>query len=531
MGIYLNPGNSGFKKIRNGTYVDKTGLIDFINRTIDTADNLTCFSRPRRFGKTFAAKMLCAYYDKSCDSRMLFDDLEIIKYDSFPRYLNKFDVIYLDITWFISTCNDMKSVVTDLQLSVIRELKKEFPGTFDDGVSSLSRTLADIAARTGDKFFIIIDEWDALFREASHDEDLQKEYIQFLRGMFKGGSGTDLSIAGAYMTGILPIKKYGTESALTDFKEYTMDNPGKLARYIGFTKSEVKALCEEYHMDFETMHTWYDGYSFNREKHVYSPNSVMSAIRNEEFDNYWTRSETYESLKNYISMNLDGLKDAVVSMLGGQHEKIDILSFQNDLTSLKNKNNVLALLVHLGYLAYDQTEREVYIPNLEVADSFRLAVEDAGWEEIGAALVNSDKLLTATIHGDASAVEDALEHVHQETTSVLKYNDENSLACAVTIAYFTATRFYDIVREMPAGKGFADLVFIPHKDTDKPAMIIELKYNGSADSAIRQIKEKRYDGSLNDYRGNILLVGISYNKNATGKGSKKHSCLIERVTA
>ncbi|MCD7835312.1 MAG: AAA family ATPase, partial [Lachnospiraceae bacterium] len=318
MGIYLNPGNRGFQTILNGIYVDKTGLIDYVNSTINTPGKLTCFSRPRRFGKSFAAKMLCAYYDKSCDSRKLFDRLEISRKNSFDKYLNRFDVIYLDITWFVSTTGDVNKIVGDMQNCVISELRNEFSEYISEKEKSLPRVMTAIASKTGRRFIVIIDEWDALFREAKNDEALQKEYVQLLRGLFKGGTATDETIAAAYMTGILPIKKYGTESALTDFREYSMTRPGRLAEYVGFTETEVKHLCDEYQMDFSDMQSWYDGYSFSRIQHVYSPNSVMNALQEEEIQNYWTQTETFESLKEYIGMDFDGLKDAIIKMLGGE---------------------------------------------------------------------------------------------------------------------------------------------------------------------------------------------------------------------
>lgn len=529
MGIYLNPGNKGFQTILNGTYVDKTGLIDFINRTINTPQKLTSFSRPRRFGKSFAAKMLCAYYDKSCDSRSLFEGLEISKKNSFDKYLNKYDVIYLDITWFVSTTNDIENVVNDIQSSVISELRTEFSGYVPDNEKSLPRVMTVIASKTDRRFIVIIDEWDALFREAKDDEAIQKEYVQLLRGLFKGGTATDETIAAAYMTGILPIKKYGTESALTDFQEYSMTTPGRLAEYIGFTEDEVKNLCDEYQMDFDEMQTWYDGYSFSRIKHIYNPNSVMKALREEEIQNYWTQTETFESLKEYIGMDFDGLKDAIVKMLGGERVSVRISTFQNDIISFKNKNDVLTLLIHLGYLVYDSTKREAYIPNFEVAEAFEDAVSGQEWGTIGAALSESERLLDATLAKDAEAVEEALEQIHSSVSSVLNYNNEASLSCAITIAYYTAKRYYTIVRELPAGKGFADLAFLPRRGTGKLAMIIELKYDKDADTAIRQIHENRYDGELKEYFGNLLLVGINYDKDAKGINAKRHSCVIEKV--
>lgn len=383
MGMYLNIGNAGFRSVRKGLYVDKSGLISFINSTLGTKDKLTCVSRPRRFGKSFATQMLCAYYDKSCDSRELFCDLEIAKEPGYEQFLNQYDVIYLDITWFISTEKNVKNTVSYLQEQVIEELCSVYKDVEKE--RSLPVVLAKIAETTGHRFIIIIDEWDALFREAKEDTDLQKEYLQLLRGLFKS-SLTDKMIEAAYMTGILPIKKYGTQSALTDFREYTMLQPKKLAEYVGFTEEEVIRLCQEHDMDFDDAKRWYDGYSFSRVKSVYSPNSVIQAISNEEFGDYWTETETYESLKFYIGLNEDGLQDAIISMLGGERCRINTRTFQNDMSNIKSKDDVLTLLVHLGYLAFDSAKKEVYIPNQEVADEFKNAVEYSGWTGISAAL-------------------------------------------------------------------------------------------------------------------------------------------------
>ncbi|MCD7804999.1 MAG: ATP-binding protein [Oscillospiraceae bacterium] len=524
MGLYLNPGKESFQQICNGIYVDKTDMIDYVNSTIGTPAKLTCFSRPRRFGKSFAAKMLCAYYDKSCDSRELFDGLKISKMDSFEKYLNKYDVIYLDITRFISTVGTLSDVVKRLQADVIEELKSAYPLYVKEDEKALANALFAISHRTGNKFVIIIDEWDALFREAKDDDNLQKEYVQLLRGLFKGGTATDETIAAAYMTGILPIKKYGTESALTDFQEFTMTSPAKLAKYVGFTEDEVKFLCDKYHMDFDSMQTWYDGYSFNQIQHVYSPNSVMLAIRNEEFQNYWTASETYESLKKYIEMDFDGLKGAIISMLSGEAVRVKVSTFQNDMTSFRNKDDVLTLLIHLGYLAYDSKTQKATIPNLEVAGAFGDAVGGTDWAYVATAIRDSDDLLDATIQGKAEKVADALEKAHEGVCSALEYNNEASLSAAIVLAYYTARRQYEIVHELPTGKGFADLAFLPRKYSDYPAMVVELKYNQDADTAIRQIKEKRYDGKLKEYFGNLLMVGINYDRE-----TKKHTCVIEKA--
>ena len=393
MGIYLNPPADAFEAIlREKIYVDKSGLIAYTNSVLNSSRMLTCFSRPRRFGKSYAAKMLAAYYSKGADSDSLFQGLEISGTDTYTDYLNKYNVLFLDIAWFISISSNIEKTVTEMQENIIEELREAFPDTIGRSVRSLPVALLQISARTGQKFFIIIDEWDALFREASADEALQKSYIQLLRALFKGVQISQF-LAGAYMTGILPIKKYGTQSALTDFREFSMLEPGLLAEYVGFTEKEVRDLCQTNYMDFAEANKWYNGYRFDKTGHVYSPNSIIEAMINKKFSNYWIQTETYESLKLYIDMDFDGLKTAIIDMLGGQKCRIDTGTFQNDMTSLQGKDDVLTLLVHLGYLAYDDDSKEVYIPNEEVRQEFVRAVKNGSRKELVKAVQLSDQLL------------------------------------------------------------------------------------------------------------------------------------------
>lgn len=390
MGKYLNVGNAGFAAVRKGTYVDKTEMIGFINDTLGTTDKLTCVSRPRRFGKSFAAKMLCAYYDKSCDSYKLFEKLMISKNASFEKHLNNYNVIYLDITLFISMSADRKRVVKNMETAVVDEVQQAFPDVKKE--SALAAMLFNVTEATGEKFIMIIDEWDALFREAKNDVVLQKEYIDLLRSLFKS-SWTDDIFEAAYMTGILPIKKYGTQSAMTDFREYTMTQPEPLEQFAGFTEEEVRELCKDASLAYEDVQKWYDGYVLGNNTHIYSPKSVMEAIRRGRIGNYWTQSETYESLKLYIELNEDGLKEAIIQMLGGGHIRIDVATFQNDMTTIRSKDDVLTLLVHLGYLAYDIDNKSVYIPNEEVREEFVRAVTTGRHTEIAKLIRNSDHLL------------------------------------------------------------------------------------------------------------------------------------------
>lgn len=384
MGIYLNPGNEGFlTSVRSKIYVDKTGLIHYTNEVIDTEDKFICVSRPRRFGKSMAAKMLVAYYSCGCDSYELFQGYSAAEERTFYQHLNKYDVLRIDMQLTRSTAINegrQERLTAYLLQKIIEELQQEYGKHLCGTYHSLANAIQEITKTTGRKFIVIIDEWDCIFREEKENQKLQMEYITFLRSLFKG-AGAEECIHLAYLTGILPIKKYGTESALNNFDEYTMVNPKGLADYVGFKEDEVRMLCEKYGMDFQEARYWYDGYLFRKNIHIYNPRSIVQAMLNGEYENYWTQTETYEGLKSYIDLNYDGLKDAITLMIGGEKCEIDAKSFQNDMTSFKSKDDILTLLVHLGYLAYDKYKRKVSIPNEEIREEFIRAVRNGGWEK------------------------------------------------------------------------------------------------------------------------------------------------------
>ncbi len=418
--------------------------------------------------------------------------------------------------------NPSVKVVSYIQEQVIAELKTEYPECVLDTDISLPSVLAKINALTKEQFIIIIDEWDCLFREDKNNEKLQKEYINLLRGLFKGTpSGAFLKLA--YITGILPIKKYGTQSALNNFREHTMVSPRQMAEYVGFTETEVKNLCEAHDLSFKEMQRWYDGYYFDKTGHVYSPNSVIEAVDNREFGNYWSRTETYESLKTYIAMDFKGLRQLIVDMLGGSGCSIDVESFQNDITSFYSADDVITLLIHMGYLAYDNKTKKVFIPNEEVRSVFLRAVKNDGWNDVIKAVNKSEALLQATLAVDEKTVAQMIQEVHMQNVSSLVYNNEISLSSVIALAYYSACKDYTLIREMPTGSGFADMVFLPKRSSLNPALILELKWDKTARGAISQIKNKKYVSALQEYKGNILLVGISYEKK-----SKKHQCRIEK---
>jgi hypothetical protein len=434
--------------------------------------------------------------------------------------MNKYDVIQIDIADIRSEFGTSDGIVAHISKVVIEDLKKYYGEYIHPENTTLPTVLMNIYEGTGTQFVIFIDEWDAIFRDDKYDDKAQREYIDLLRGLFKGERSKSFT-ALAYITGILPIKRYNSESALNNFNEITMLRPGPLAEYIGFTEDEVQEICDKHDMNFSEMKRWYDGYVL-KGLHVYNPKSVVSAVIYGEVDNYWTQTVAFESLRGYISMNYEGLRDDIVKALAGERCLVNVRGFENDMTSFKSKDDVLTVLIHLGYLAYDSVNREAFIPNEEVRLAFAQSIEGTDWTPVISALKNSDRLLKLTWNKMAEEVAECISEVHMENTSILEYNDENALSCVIRLAYYNAVNDYTIIRELPSGMGFADIVFIPRKASDKPAMVVELKYNRDAPSAIRQIKEKKYVKSLEDYQGNLLLVGINYDK-----ATKKHECVIE----
>ena len=521
MGMYVNPGNSGFADICRGDYIDKTGLIALINEVIETPYKLTCISRPRRFGKSYAAQMLCAYYDKTCDSSALFRDKIIAGSPSFQEHMNHYDVIYLNMTDVLGETT-AEDVIGYIRRNIVRELKDAYPSL--KIVEGFTATLVNAVEASGSKFIMIIDEWDAPIREKPQ---IQREYLEFLRTLFKSSAVTSKIFAAAYMTGILPIKKDGFQSAISDFNEYTMTAPDQFAEYVGFTEAEVRKICEEKQCDFALMKQWYDGYLLDGAGSVYNPNSVMKAARTKRFRSYWTESSAAESLLGYIARDERGLSETIASLIGGTEVPVDINGFSNDLVTFRNRDDILTLLIHLGYLAYHEDTGKAFIPNEEIRLEFCRTIREDKRPDTMKRVQESDKLILDTIHMDEKAVAAQIEKVHLESTNPLNANNENSLRAVIQLAYFSYKDYYLKMEELPAGHGYADIVYLPRQGETVPALIIELKWNQSARAAIDQIRDRKYPAALQDYYGEILLVGINYDKDAPA-GQRKYECVIEK---
>ena len=527
MALYLNVGNESFQEsLDSPIYVDKSPLIEILNKSIKTKNKYFCLSRPRRFGKSVTAQMICSYYAKGQDCSPLFDDRKIASFDDYKKHLNQYDVIFINMTdEFNDSGCDVNKMISSITKSVVDELKEAYPQIDFKSPDILHKTLKEVFSQSKVPFVIVIDEWDCIMREKKEDPDSLKQYLEWLKAIFKDKP----YVALAYMTGILPIKKYGSHSALNMFTEYSMTEPLNLGQYIGFTEDEVKDICKQHDVAFNQMQQWYDGYSFKDVPHIYNPNSVVNAATYKKFISYWSGTETFESLKSYIDMNMEGLRDDIVKLIAGEDVIVDVSTFSNDMVTFHSKDDVLTLLIHLGYLAIKGSTNLgviVHIPNEEIKLEFKTCVKNnnryAGVYDL---IKNTDVLLNDIWSLNSEAVAKIFDEAHQDHTSILTYNNENSLANVIAISLFlSTTNTYNVVRELPTGKGYADLVYLPKPGVNKPALLIELKFDKSAQTAITQIKEKNYLQFFKDYKGEVLLVVINYSKD-----TKTHQCIIEKA--
>lgn len=523
MGKYINRGNSDFVEAKDERYVDKSGLIAFVNKAILTQERMICVSRARRFGKSLALQMLYAYYDCSCDSHCLFDDLAIAQDASYPKHLNKYYTIHLDITSFITGAARPDRIIDEMVERVIDDIKSEFPDVQYSKWNTLMDVLLAIATQKNRKFVMLIDEWDALCREASDRPELLKQYINLLRNLFKSDN-TNRVFAGVYMTGILPIKSYGTQSALNNFRMYSMVNPEPIESFYGFTESETKDLCTKFNLDYQELAHWYNGYQLGvGGVRIFNPTSVMTMLTTGVCKGYWTQTESFESVRDLINMNFDGVKEALEAMLSQQPTKVTVSTFGNDSNVIGSKDELLALLIHYGYLGYDAVNQKAFIPNSEVRLELMLAIKNGDRPELVKMVKDSELLLQKTLEGDGEYVSHQFETLHSSKSAPRFYNNEQALRSIIHLAYIAAFDDYVQIQELPSGTGYADVVYIPRRHSDKPAMIVELKFGGCAEGAIDQIKDRKYPAIVSDFTGNMLLVGINYDKK-----TKKHTCTIER---
>ena len=520
--MFVNVDNRLFQIVRNSEYVDKSEIITLTNQVIDTEERFICVTRPRRFGKSVTVKMLNAYYSKGCDSKGLFSDLKIASSPDFEKHLNQHDVIYLDMTEFADNKDNGIRYLENLNPDVVSELKDTYPEYFK---KDKDYSLPEAIRCLGKRFIFIIDEWDFVFREYPNNSNLHENFINLLRALFKGVGENFVELV--YMTGILPIARYNTQSALNNFNEYTILKSSNYSQYYGFTENEVKTLCEKYQLDFETAKFWYNGYKVG-EYEIYNPNSIKKLITRREFQSYWSYTSAYGIVTEAINQNFEGLKDDIIRLCSGSTISIsrpEIKSFNTADLKFKNKVAIYIYLVHLGYFGYDDADATIYVPNEETRVELLNSVKENHWPKFETALKLSEQVVAATYNKDSETVAALLSKIHEDKVPALEYNNESALRYVVLMAYLATERDYLApLNEFPTGKGFADIVYLPMSANakDKPALIIELKKDESAKIALEQIKERDYVSRVKEYTDNILLIGINYDSK-----NKQQSCEIK----
>ena len=551
MGNILNPDkdNSFINLVKfkeSEIFVDKTEFIEKMSSKINTQNRFIAITRPRRFGKTVTAHMLSAYYSKGYVGQNIFDKLEIADKPSFVEHLNKYNVINIDMNsvdgrFDVYSRNKQKiegvnDLVDYFEYLIINELKSsnEFSDTLVKHQIENIGLLEAIMAITQDlntKFIFIMDEWDLVYREYRNDECLQKKFIKLLKNLFKSDDGQKC-FALAYLTGILPIKKYNSQSALNVFKEYNMLRPVPYEEYFGFTEEEVAEIvklpqCKIRHQELKE---WYEGYKLNG-KDIYNPNSVVSAISDGICQSYWSGTSSNEEVVRLINMDFDGIKNDVMNLIEGARVVFDFSNFQNDMVTINNKNDVFSLLVCLGYLGCsdvggDGNYKQAYVPNKEIKYALMGIIKGQEWFERIENIKRSESLLKAILELDATTVATLIQDVHNSpAVSLLDYNDEESLTyCVMTGLLWSTLGKYITRREEQAGKGRADLVYEPMLNGTTPLILIEFKYDGSAEEAIAQIKKQEYFKRYTRQYRNIIIVGINYSTK-----TKDHQCLIEKL--
>lgn len=519
---FLNRRNigEGFKEsVHSKFFVDKSMLIELMNQKIGTKEKWICVSRPRRFGKTMALEMLAAYYTKGITTDTLFDALDIKKNSSFSYYqhLNSHNVIYINFNDFFENVSVSEGIAA-ISERLIKDLRQAYPELIDEE-KDLVLCLDMIQQICGERFIFLIDEWDCVFRFRREKVKEQTEFLSFLKVLFKDKPYVEL----VYMTGILPIKKYSTGSALNMFREYTMLEPKRFAPYFGFSKSEITQLLvtSDTNISLEELGAWYDGYTMPGYEAVYNPRSVVEALEENCCRDYWNKTGGFSELEEYITMNFDGLGECVTQLVAGEKIPVNVVGFSNDLDSFRDRDEVLTALIHLGYLSYENGC--VYIPNKEISEEFANTIKKLSWGVVSKLLNQSKNLLQAVLDKKAEEVAYGLECVHDGMQEFKEYNNEHTLKCVIHLAFYAAADNYKLNFEVMAGKGYADCVFLPKKK-GLPGIVMELKYNRSAQEAIQQINAKGYTAVFEENVSCILLVGINYDKK-----TKMHQCVIEEV--
>ncbi|MCI8648493.1 MAG: AAA family ATPase, partial [Firmicutes bacterium] len=435
-----------FQRARNSSiFVDKSLLIERVSKWINTNDQYICITRPRRFGKTMNANMLAAYYTKGLDSGSLFSDLKIAQasVDSegkpkelfYPNHLNQHNVIKIDFSQMPDDCSSYADYIS----SIRNKLKQDLGECYSNLDPMAYDSLSSFFEATEDSFIFILDEWDAIFHRRFVTEPDKEDFLEFLRDLLKDKPYVEL----AYMTGVLPIAKYSSGSAINMFDEYNFMNDGVYDTFFGFTKQEVKALCDEEHtVPYEELKQWYDGYRTSEGESLFNPRSVSYALNRGSCQNYWTETGPMNEVADCIEHNAGEVREDIVQMVAGNPVEVELNGYSAAEQSMNTRDEILSAMVVYGFLSYH--EEELQIPNHELMLKFQRVLSRSSMGGISEIVKQSKAMLQATLTEDEEKVAAILKETHNREIPFLQYNDENSLSCVITLCYLYARKDYQI---------------------------------------------------------------------------------------
>ncbi|MCD7746373.1 MAG: ATP-binding protein [Lachnospiraceae bacterium] len=536
MGYYLNPEDVidiYRREIVKPYFVDKTEMLNELIPLVEQQGSYISVTRPRRFGKSVVAAMIGSFFGKGVDSSEVFSHLRIAGNDGYAKHMNRHNLIYIDFSRAVEECESYREYIRTIKMRLFDDLREAYPNAKIREEDSLGAALRIVSlANHNEKFIFIFDEWDYVFHKDYFTDADRGKFTAFLGGMTKGMAYVEL----AYLTGVLPIKKYSASDTMNHFDEYNMANSSMYDEYFGFTNEEVDELYQRYRRNHvrpefsrEDLARWYDGYQRKNGSSIYNPNSVVRALTRDALNNYWAKAGEYDELKDYVLNDVDGVREAVMLLVAGEQVEADISEYATTAPVLEKRDEILSAMVVYGYLNY--YDGCVRIPNKELEIEFdRIIRTEPKYSYMRELEKESARILQATYDGDEETVGKVLAIVHTTESPLKAYNDEAELSGSVKLAYIAARNTYDIQREDQAGIGYVDYIFYPHNRSDD-GIIIELKVDDSPETALQQIKDKNYalkfQGKIGEQpktTGRIILVGIGYNRK-----DKVHRCRIEVV--
>lgn len=511
-------------------FVDKSEILEKLNGLIGKVDEqYLCITRPRRFGKTVMTNLISSYYAKGLNSSMIFDNLKIADSKNYKQHLNQHNVLSLYMAEQPRVCDDTDCYLSYHEKRILKDLRRAYPDCELDTETELWDALEDIFYETSEKFIFVLDEWDSLFHSDFYTEEGEKKYLTFLKNLLKDKPYVEL----AYMTGVLPIKKYSSGSELNMFDEFYFPTDTIYDTFFGFTEEDVKKLCEQNKknggtIEYEQLAEWYNGYYTSDGKRLYNPRSINKALTQNTVKDYWTETGPGTEILGLVKNNVDAVKEDILKMVSGEKVAMASDDFSAGLHTIETKEDIYSVMIIYGFLSY--YDGYLTIPNKEIMKKFQKVLKDNSMGYIAKLAQNSNVMLEATLAGDTEKMEEILEYVHHTEIPLLQYNDENSLSCIVNLIYLNARDKYRIEREEKAGKGFADFIFYPLNLSDT-AIILELKKDDTSEHAIEQIMERKYytrflaceDGKTVP-KQNVLVVGMAYEKK-----SGLHRCLVKEL--